>query len=38
MSNNHPGNRGGMTKVIEAVRQLWRRAPGSGIPPNAERP
>ena len=22
LSNNHPGNRGGMTKVIEAVRQL----------------
>jgi len=22
LCNNHPGNRGGMTKVIEAVRQL----------------
>ena len=22
MCNNHPGNRGGMTKIIEAVRQL----------------
>ena len=21
-SNNHPGNRGGMTKILEAVRQL----------------
>ena len=22
LSNNHPGNRGGMTKIVEAVRQL----------------
>jgi acetyl-CoA C-acetyltransferase len=29
LSNNHPGNRGGMTKVIEAVRQLR----GEAAPP-----
>lgn len=33
LMNNHPGNRGGMTKVIEAVRQLRGEAsPGVQVP------
>jgi acetyl-CoA C-acetyltransferase len=33
LSNNHPGNRGGVTKVIEAVRQLRGHAnPGVQVP------
>jgi acetyl-CoA C-acetyltransferase len=33
LCNNHPTNRGGMTKVIEAVRQLRREAnPGTQVP------
>jgi acetyl-CoA C-acetyltransferase len=33
LCNNHPGNRGGMTKVIEIVRQLRGEAnPGVGVP------
>jgi acetyl-CoA C-acetyltransferase len=36
LSNNHPGNRGGMTKVIEAVRQLRGEAHPSVQVPDLE--
>ncbi len=34
LSNNHPGNRGGMTKIIEAVRQLRGEAHAAVQVPN----
>ena len=36
LCNNHPGNRGGMTKVIEAVRQLRGEANPEVQVPNCE--
>lgn len=36
LMNNHPGNRGGMTKVIEAVRQLRGEATGEVQVPGCE--
>ena len=36
LSNNHPGNRGGITKVIEAVRQLRGEAHPAVQVPNCE--
>jgi acetyl-CoA C-acetyltransferase len=36
LCNNHPGNRGGMTKVIEAVRQLRGEAAGPVQVPGCE--
>ena len=38
LCNNHPGNRGGMTKIIEAVRQLRGEAHPAVQVPTAARP
>jgi acetyl-CoA C-acetyltransferase len=36
LCNNHPGNRGGMTKIIEAVRQLRGEAHPAVQVPNCD--